>query len=202
MELPPRRGRLRLMYVGQLIARKGVAQLIEGVARLPMAVRNELELWLVGDGEQRESLEQLVAAHKLAEVVTFFGRQPYERLAAFYESADAFVMPTLDDYRALVGFEALAHGLPLLHSRYDGAHGEVLCDGENGRLFDPLSPRDIADKLTWLVERRGQLAHMSAVSRERAKRFTPSRAVDTMTGAIEFLLNDHDRLSNRRGTDV
>ncbi len=200
-QLPAHHGRVRLLYVGQLISRKGISQLIDGLAELPKQVQQELELWLVGDGDQREALQRLVAERKLSDLVMFFGRQPYERLSCFYESVDAFVMPTLDDYRALVGFEALAHGLPLLHSRYDGAHGELVCDGENGRLFDPLDTRDTADKLTWLVEQRGRLAAMSSVSRQRAERFTPATAIHNMTAAIESLLNQPQRGSSYRGTN-
>jgi glycosyltransferase involved in cell wall biosynthesis len=176
------------LYAGQLIPRKGVRQLVESVSRLSPDEQTQLELWLVGDGKQREELEAFIRDNGLEDCVRLLGRQPYEKISSFYCAADVFVMPTLDDYRALVGFEAISHGLPMLHSIHDGSHLEVVEQGENGFTFDPEDIVAAAEKLRWFLENQERLDAMSAVSAQMSQKFTVENAVDGLSQAIEKCL--------------
>ena len=114
------------------------------------------------------------------------GPQSYETLAATYQSSDVFVMPTLDDYRALVGFEALAQGLPILHSRWDGAVHEVIqpAPHENGFVIDPKDTAGFAAQMRWMVEHPAERARMGLQSQTASSRYTISNAVDSLSAAI------------------
>ena len=129
--------KVTFLYVGQLIERKGLLPLLEAIDLLPQKIRSQMEVWLVGDGNQHEKIQKRILERGLSSVVRLMGRRPYEELARYYQAANVFVMPTLDDYRALVGFEAISMGLPMLHSVYDGAHFEVVDPGKNGQIYDP-----------------------------------------------------------------
>ncbi len=106
-------------------------------------------------------------------------------------------MPTLDDYRALVGFEALSYGLPLLHSRYDGAAKELVVEGKNGYIIDPRHATDFATRIGDMLHRRDELPAMGQVSARRAaQHFTLPRAVDNLSSAItQVLASTHHRRS-------
>lgn len=176
------------LYVGQLVERKGVDELIQAVSSLEQTVRDQMAVWLVGDGEQREFLQRQVELHGLNECVTLVGRVDYKEIAKYYGAADVFVMPTLDDYRALVGFEAIGFGLPLLHSIYDGAVGEVVEEGRNGWRIDPRDRAGFAAKMAWCVDHHDRLESMATVSREIASGYSVEVAVDTLVTATKRCL--------------
>jgi glycosyltransferase involved in cell wall biosynthesis len=184
-------GKPIFLSVGQLIERKGIRQLIEAVSRLAPDLRREARVWVVGDGALRGPLQQLVAQMGLQEQFRFWGAVPYDQLSQYYRAANCFVMPTLDDYRALVGFEALAYGLPLLHSRYDGAAPELIVEGANGYIVDPRNPAEFAARLAEMLRRRDEWPGMGQVSARRAaEHFTVARAVDNLSAAIARVLAD------------
>lgn len=186
-------GKTIFLTVGQLIERKGIRQWIEAVAALEDPLCHDARFWIIGDGAMRQELEQLTVSRGLQPFVRFLGPIPYEQLAWYYRTADCFVMPTLDDYRALVGFEALSHGLPLLHSCHDGAARELVVDGENGYVIDPRDARAFAGRMGDLLRRRDDLPAMGRASRRRAEQhFTPQRAVDNLTSAIVQVLTHAD----------
>lgn len=174
------------LYVGQLIERKGIEFLIRAVAKLDASSLQRVRVWLVGDGEKRASLEALARELGVADVVRFLGRLPYEQLDSIYKKASVFVMPTLDDYRALVGFEAIGYGLPVLHSQYDGAVTEVVEDGSNGFTIDPRNTEELAERIGWLSENSGEREEMGRQSKLRSATFTVENAVDGICEAIEF----------------
>ncbi len=188
-QLEPLRQRVVFLYVGQLIARKGVSHLVRAVSHLAPEVRKEVSVWLVGDGDERQTIESLAEELDVADSFRFVGRQPYERLASFYQAASVFVMPTLDDYRALVGFEAIAHGLPVLHSVHDGASLEVVAEGQNGFTFDPTDHQMAAERIGWFVEHRDRLADMGQCSAQIARRFTVENSISGLTEAIQRCQN-------------
>ncbi len=166
-------GRLVILYVGQLNKRKGIAEMLNGwevfqrtedgqrrtenggrraedggrqtetsTCRLPLPASARATLVIVGEGPERESLEQSAGRRELS--VQFVGAVDYDKLAPYYAAADAFIIPTLEDNWSLVVPEAMACGLPILCSKYNGCWPELVQEGRNGWLFDPLDWRDIA----------------------------------------------------------
>lgn len=179
------------LYVGQLIPRKGVRQLMDAIAQMKDHHRERARFWLVGDGSQRQELEERMQQAGLANYVRFVGSVAYENLARFYRAASCFVMPTLDDYRALVGFEALRYGLPLLHSRYDGAVAELVLPGINGEVIDPYDPQEFGCAMGRMIDNAAEMPRMGAASAARAQEsFTVKAAVDNLCFAIDHCLND------------
>lgn len=172
-----------ILYVGQLIPRKGVADLVRAVEILPGNVRKRLRVWIAGDGADAPMLRSMVTNCGLNEVVRFFGTVHYPRIALMYRAADVFVLPTRQDYRALVGFEALSFGLPLIHSRGDGAVGEILEEGINGFSFEPGDIPALAAHVRWFVENRGTIALFREGSRRIAKRFSLPTAIGNLAAA-------------------
>lgn len=176
---------IKFLVVGQLIDRKGPMALLDALACLDDEERRRLHITWVGEGRLRTRVEQRLRDAGLKDTVSLPGAIPYHQLPAVYRSADVFLMPTLDDYRALVGFEALQYGLPLLHSIRDGACEEVVTDGDNGFQFDPRDRESFAARLKWFIANRSELSRMGMRSRERARCFTVQGAVDTLCAAIE-----------------
>jgi len=67
----------------------------------------------------------------------FAGKVDYDQIAIYYRSSDVFVIPTLQDNWSLGVPEAIACGLPVACSQYNGCHPELVTS-ENGWVFEPM----------------------------------------------------------------
>ncbi len=173
---------MRLLYVGQLIPRKGIAEMAGALS--DVSTRNpdlEIELVVVGEGEE----SHLLRALSLSQVsVQFKGHVDYEELSHIYAHCDIFVFPTLADEWGLVVNEALSAGLPVLGSEYSQAV-EELVDGSNGWRFRP----DDLDDFTTTLERalrteRTRLYEMGRNAQRKMQDVNPRAVADRIATAI------------------
>ena len=162
------------LYVGRLVPLKGLMELLEAWRRKQLSAT----LLLVGGGPERERLEAYCKEHGLKNIV-FAGEQDYDVLPVFYASADVFIIPTLQDNWSLVVPEAMACGLPVACSIYNGCHPELV-HPENGWTFDPLNTEETAAMLDEIVKRKDRLKEMGAASREIVRDHTPAKAAENI----------------------
>ncbi len=126
----------RLLYVGQLIERKGVLPFVAAVDRwAEKHPERAIELDVVGSGPQEGQLRAM--RHPQNFTVRIVGEWPYNKLAELYATAGILALPTLADEWAMVVNEAMAAGVPVLGSLYSMAVEELCRDGENGWTFRP-----------------------------------------------------------------
>ncbi len=120
------------VYVGRLSSEKGVIRLLESTRRLKE--ENYLfELWIVGDGAERECLERYVQEYHMDACVHFLGNQtnPYSYMA----KADMLVCPSECEAYGMVIAEAFILGKPVISTDCVGPR-ELLADGEYGLLVE------------------------------------------------------------------
>ena len=144
---------LRVLFLGQVSLRKGVAQLLEAVKLLP---REHVEFWFVGPVQIRVPQEL-----KLHPQVRWFGVVPRLSVESYYRDADVFIFPTLSDGFGLTQLEAQAWKLPVIASRYCG---EVVRDGVNGVVLEEVSGEAIAAVIRGLLRSPERLSAMSVRS--------------------------------------
>ena len=176
------------LYVGSLSPRKGVEQLLKTWALFEAKHGNGATFMLVGDGELRNELEEFCKERGL-KGVRFVGTVDYEKVAEYYAAADVFIMPTLEDNWSLVVPEAMACGLPVLCSKYNGCWPELVHDGINGWVLDPLKPDDILRVLELCIDNRKKLKSMGEQSREIGSHFSPENAAKSILEACTIALN-------------
>ena len=131
-----------VLYVGRFVELKGVRLLLDAVATLQRA-GVEFSLLLVGEGREKQALEQRAAELELKNV-HFRPAQPPEKMPSVYRSADLVVFPTLQDVWGFVANEAILCGVPVLCSKYAGCAAELF-PAEN--IFSPDDPSEFAEKL-------------------------------------------------------
>jgi glycosyltransferase involved in cell wall biosynthesis len=122
-----------LLYVGQLIERKGVSKLIEACGRLHQRGQ-KFTLVMIGAGCEYERLQELGDKLQL-EHFHILPEQPQAILNQLYRRATALVFPTLEDVWGLVVNEALWADCPVLCSVYAGCAPEIVPDSNT---FDPM----------------------------------------------------------------
>lgn len=106
---------------------------------------------LVGKGDDRSRVEELVRSLELDDYVTLTGFVPDEEIADYYNFCDVFVMPSKGEGFGIVYLEAMACGKPCLGGNQDGAL-DALCHGELGALVNPDDVKEIAETLVQILQ--------------------------------------------------
>ncbi len=180
---PPERlagSRALIIAVGRLSPEKNFSQLIDAYARLPDELQSRTELRILGDGMEREKLEEQIQQLGLASHVTLAGwvddPNPHLREAALFVSTSRW-----EGFgNAIV--EALAHGCPVV--AFDCPHGprEILADGKFGLLV----PVDDVPALTLGIQDALSRSWSGTQLVQRARVYS----VDTSASAYRRLIDD------------
>ena len=180
------------LYVGQIIPRKGVVQLLEAWRIFSReAGKTQCSLLLVGGGSQEAECRAYCAENDL-DNVRFVGTIDYDLLPIYYRCADVFVIPTLEDNWSLVVPEAMACGLPILCSKYNGCWPELV-KPENGWVFDPLDVEETVNTLRLCLTKRQSLQSMGEASRHIVENHTASQAADAIMEACSIAISSCER---------
>ena len=169
----------RLLYLGRIDRRKGIAIAVRALAELPDAV---LEIVGGGDEEHETELRELVASLRLEARVSF-SRLDRDAVAGAYAAADAALFPVLwEEPWGLVPLEAMSVGRPVVATGTGGS-GEYLADGENCLVYEPADdPGALAAAIRRLAADAGMRERLRAGGFATAERFTEeafNRAVET-----------------------
>lgn len=182
------------LYVGGLVPRKGIAELLKAWKEFASQRQSQaMTLLLVGHGQQREELEQYCESNRLNNV-RFAGAIDYDKVAPFYKSADVFIIPTLSDNWSLVVPEAMACGLPILCSKYNGCWPELVTP-DNGWVFDPHDVADTVASLEKCVQTRDALPEMGRRSLEIVGNYTGRTAAEAILKTCKLAMKT--KLSNK-----
>jgi glycosyltransferase involved in cell wall biosynthesis len=106
---------------------------------------------IVGKGDDRPRIEQLIREYQLQDCVTLAGFIPDAELCDYYNLCDVFVMPSKLEGFGIVYLEALACGKPTMGGDRDGAI-DALCHGELGALVNPDDVGDIAQTILQILQ--------------------------------------------------
>lgn len=169
---------LLYIFVGQMIPRKGVSQLLEAwnlhCERYP-----EDRLLLVGNGVQ---LPEFIERYGNNKTIIFTSNVDYSEIYKYYAISDVFIIPTLEDNWSLVVPEAMACGLPVACSIYNGCHPELVKKDENGITFDPLNEDNILETLAYFHNQ--DLETMGKMSIEIESEYNPEKTADNIINAV------------------
>lgn len=179
---------LAYLYVGQLIKFKGLDHLIRAWKEFSADSYFEATLLLAGEGHDRAYLESEVVRLGLTNV-RFLGFVARNELSAVCAAADVFVFPTLKDCFSLAFEEAMAAGLPVIGSIY-GGESELVEEGTNGWVCDPLNHADLVAKLRLAWNSRDELPGMGEHARVSVSRMAIDKVADRIRHAVDFVLND------------
>jgi len=135
----------RIVFVGRLTTEKHIDVMLRAVAKLDPAL--DVHVDIVGSGDQRRNLDQLVGQLGLGERVTFHGHTSDEELRSLLSRASVFAIASIAELQSIATLEAMASGLPIVAANAV-ALPHLVHDGENGYLFEPGNVDEMAEKLT------------------------------------------------------
>lgn len=158
-----------LLSVSRLERNKGYHILVEALARLKDVLPPNWRWILVGQGKEREALEQQARAAGIGEHTLFAGRLDDSQLHSLYEEVDLLVHPTLYEGSSLVTLEGMIHRRPVVASAAGGIPDKVF-DDINGYLVQPGDVDDLAHKLRLALEQRERWPEWGKASVEIVRR--------------------------------
>jgi glycosyltransferase involved in cell wall biosynthesis len=120
---------LHIVFVGRLIPFKGVSMLLEALKALSFPV----QLTVVGEGPERERLEQITAEFGIAEKVKFTGNLPLSEIGKIMQQAHVFCLPSVRESGGAVLLEAMAVGRPVIAIDFGGP-AEIVDEGVGVKL--------------------------------------------------------------------
>jgi glycosyltransferase involved in cell wall biosynthesis len=177
------------LFVGALIQRKGLSELLQACSLLQNKGYSNYTLLVVGEGGQKLELKNYVKIHNLEKRVKWIGKVEYKEIGAYFKLADVFVFPTLEDVWGMVAVEAMMFGKPILCSKWAGAV-EMVVDKENGYIFDPHKPEQLAQLMEEFIENPDLIKQMGEKSKYIMSKHTPETISLSLAKVIEFVLKD------------
>ena len=178
------------LFVGSVNPRKGLNLLLEACAILTKQGCENYTLLVVGDGSQRQELEEFSQKNNLTNCVKWVGRVDYGELGEYFGTADVFVLPTLEDTWGMVVLEAMILGKPVLCSKWAGA-SELVIEGENGYSFDPNEQQKLAELMQHFIDNPELAIAMGEKSQQLMNKYTPEAAAKFLAEVISFVLKDN-----------
>ncbi len=160
-------GPLRVIFVGNLIPRKGLHTLLEALARIPdgQAVLDVVGREDVAPAYARR-MHALARRLGLERQVRFHGYQDDNSLAALFRQAHVLAVPSEYEGFGIVYLEGMAFGLPALAGNRGAAH-EIITPGENGDLLPPHDVAALTALLTRFHADRELLTRMAFAAQDR-----------------------------------
>ena len=156
-----------VMFSGSITPRKGVIHLVKAVE---MIDDGRIFLLIVGNPNVDREYAKMVMDYVKKKNINakFTGFVPYEDLKALYSACDIFVLPSFEEGFGLVLTEALASGKPLIGSNVGGIPMQIK-EGWNGFLVEPGDYKQLAEKITYLLENEEERKRMGRNSRRLAE---------------------------------
>lgn len=180
---------VKLVTAARLTAWKGIDQLIAAVAG-----QHALGLVVVGDGPDRDRLEQVAMETGASDRVFFAGRRSRDETLGIMASCDIFVLNSTWEGLPHAVLDAMVLGMPLIATAVGGVP-EAVTDGRSGLLIPPSDSDALRGALGRLASSKDERARLAAGARRAAEDFTISRVAD----ATEALLRATAASNPRRG---
>jgi glycosyltransferase involved in cell wall biosynthesis len=174
-----------LTYMGRIGIEKNLPFLLRAFAGIAGTYDN-VGLLIIGDGAEKENLEDLVRIMGISDRVHFTGMIPYDMLPAYMKVADAFVTASVTEVHPLSVIEALASGLPVVGIQSPGV-GDTIEDGVSGYLAPEEDLAVFTAKLSRIVTDRDAREKMAIQAKEISKVYSIENTTQTMIDRYQRL---------------
>lgn len=169
---------LRVIFVGSMSQRKGLADLFDAMRILN---RSDVELVVMGS-----LMAPMEFYRKQYADFTYEAGRPHDQVLTLMHSCDVFCLPSIVEGRALVMQEAMSQSLPIIITQNTGG-SDLIHEGQTGFLVPIRSPEIIAEKLAWFAENRTAIPEMGRMAKEHAAEYTWRNYGDNIVSTLSKL---------------
>ena len=183
---------LRILFLGNVIKRKGLHILLEAVKGLTSKVSVDIVGGLDSEPAYVRQIQEIIIANALSSFVFLHGSLNKEPLVEKLKQAHVLAVPSSYEGFGIVYLEGMSFGLPAIGTTA-GAAGEIISDGVDGFLIPPGNADLLANRLKFLNEKRDVLLQMGLAARSRYLR--QPKWEETASSIREFLVNQIQEFS-------
>ncbi len=166
----PANAKVKILFIGRLIPRKGFQSVVRALPRLRELAENPFEVEVVGTGSSQPELDVLASKLGVSDLIKYVGSVPYGQLEKSYQYSDIFVLTSLSEGMPSVILEAMGCGLPIVASDV-GGNNEIVMEGENGFLIKGDDLEKVAQRLASVINDEHLRKKMGGHSRELALQY-------------------------------
>jgi glycosyltransferase involved in cell wall biosynthesis len=159
---------LRILFLGNVIQRKGLHTLLKAVKGLTSKVRVDVVGGLTSEPRYAYEMERYVLVNGLSERVRFHAALDNQPLMEMYRQSHVMVVPSSYEGFGIVYLEGMGFGLPSIGTTA-GAAGEIITHGEDGYLIQPDDVVSLVNHLHELAANRDLLLRLSLNAIKRYK---------------------------------
>ena len=150
-------GAIQIVTIARLVEKKGVEYGVRAVAKLAKNNR-DIQYNIVGDGDLREPLEQLIQELAVGDIVKLIGWKRQQEIIEILNNTDILLAPSITSQKdgdqegiPVVLMEAMAMGLPIISTQHSGIP-ELVQNGVSGFLVPERDVEKLTEKLNYLLE--------------------------------------------------
>ncbi|MDO8512204.1 MAG: glycosyltransferase family 4 protein [bacterium] len=156
--------KVKILFIGRLIARKGFQYVVQALPRIQALCNVPFDVEVVGTGAMRSRLDGLALKLGVSHLIKYVGTVPYEKLHESYQGADIFVLTSESEGMPAVTLEAMGCGLPIVTTNIPG-NREIVQEGVNGYLVNVGDTEKLATSLSKLITDEQLRKQMGTASR-------------------------------------
>jgi glycosyltransferase involved in cell wall biosynthesis len=171
--------------IGRLSSEKGQMIFLRAMEKTTRSIP-DVKALIIGDGQDRDMLEEFCREKGLSGHVEFLGHQ--EKIGEYYQMLDLLVLPSLSEGMPNAVLEAMSFGVPVLATAVGGVP-EVVQNG-NAIMVPPNDPGALAQSMIELLKQDALRRSMGLKGKQSLHpRFTPEKRVQRIVGLYEELLS-------------
>lgn len=159
-------GTLNILFMGVLIKRKGIFDLVDVLDKLNQDSNLKYTLLIAGSGPEEKELKHVFNEKKLHNV-QFLGWIKEEEKEAIYRKAQMMVLPSYNEGMPMALLEAMSYGLPIVSTDV-GDISSLICNGKNGFLVKPGDAYGMVNGIKFIFNNPNNWEQMSKNSRTMA----------------------------------
>lgn len=167
------------IFVGRLIDYKNLFNFLEAFAEAQKQVNTDWGVIILGDGEQKEELQQFVQTKQIKNI-SFQKGVSWQQVPEYLALSDVLVLPSYSEPWGLVVNEAMACGMPVLVSEKCGCAIDLVQSGINGYTFSPYNKGEIMTFLLKFMSQTQNLQEMGKASQQIIQEYSPENVAKEM----------------------
>ncbi len=173
-----------IVFAGRFVPQKNISQIIRTLAEVKDL---NWHATLIGDGQDKDMITAAAEAAGIADRIAFPGWKTPEEVIDIFHHSDILFMPSLTEGLPVTGIQGMASGLALLLSNA-GGNPEIITEGTNGYIRDPMDTKGFAADLRNLFTDKSLLLNMRNSSLVQAASFDIRKTASDYLKVFEDVL--------------